>query len=102
MTGVPNTPKNRLASFGREIDLEAAFRDARVLLNPPRELYGHKGPTVPNTQHAWELARAQWHYDYGNRALAERMLDDLNKLRRSYQHDGRKDMEPLEFRRVAV
>lgn len=81
-------------SYGREIDLTAAFRDAKCILTP-----GRGRGTVQGSDHEWRLARAQWHYDYGNRTLAERELKDVNMIRRLYHSEGREGYEPMELRR---
>lgn len=82
------------ASYGREIDLDKAFEGAKRLLTP-----GRGRGTVPGDHNAWRLARAQWHYDYGNRAVAEREIKDMNMLFALYRREGQDGYDPVDLRR---
>lgn len=87
--------KRKIASYGRVVDVDEGFRQARALLtHRPRR----KGQPYPDTD-AWRLARAQWHWDFGNRAYAERELKDINMFRASRNHDEPGKWPPLELRR---
>lgn len=88
--------KPMLASYGREVDIQAAFREARRLLTPSSQRGGHKSN---GNVDLWRLDRAQWHYDYGNRALAERELKHINEFRAARDWDNPGKYPPMELRR---
>ena len=84
----------------RAIDLEAAYRDAKRILMPGRSTHPSQRGVVKGDTDAWRLARAQWHYDYGSRALAERELEDINMFRKSRDIDKPGSYPPLDLRRA--
>lgn len=85
----------------REIDLQSAYRDAKRLLLPGITTHPSQRGVIKGDADAWRLARAQWHYDYGSRALAERELKDINALRRARTVPGQwpEGLPPLDLKR---
>lgn len=81
--------------MSRPVLLKEAHRAAKKLLTPNSKF----GNAELGETYGWELARAQWHWDYGSRALAERLLKDINMRRALYRSEGRPNMEPLELKR---
>jgi hypothetical protein len=57
--------------------LENARTDAERILTPP--MFG--GERFDDAE--WQLARIQWHHDHGDKERADRMLRDLNAVRRA-------------------
>jgi hypothetical protein len=87
--------RNEKRVRGRTIDLDAAYRDARKLLEPrgiPED------PTPGASVDSWRLARAQWYWDYGSRKLAESEVREINALRRA-RRDRYPDLELVDIRR---
>ncbi len=80
--------------MGADVDYERAYREAKRILTP-----GRGRGTVAGDTDNWRLARAQWHYDHGSRALAERELRDINEYRAARDWDTPGKFLPLALRR---
>ncbi|MBA3357262.1 MAG: hypothetical protein H0U18_15250 [Pyrinomonadaceae bacterium] len=80
--------------MGAGVDYERAYREAKRILTP-----GRGRGTVAGDTDNWRLARAQWHYDHGSRALAERELGDINRYRAARDRDKPGSYPPLDLKR---
>jgi hypothetical protein len=95
--GVATAPETPALQWVKSVDYEAAYHDAKRILTP-----GRGRGTVRGDIDAWRLARAQWFYDFGSRALAERELKNINEYRASRDWDKPGTCPPLDLRRSRV